>query len=609
MLPPCLPARNSDCPLVFPSKPGVARGSWLDVPLRIFLLTFLSFVFVGNGLVRAEITITRDIEYAHVGERSLKLDLYQPSGKALAPLIVFIHGGAWRGGSKSDMPLGKLVAQGFCVASVDYRLSPEAPFPAQIFDLKAAIRFLRANGGKYGIDGHQIAVAGASAGGHLAALVGVTNGEKDLEGTEGDALEASSDVQAIVSLFGASDLQTILSQSTPQGLSMRVPALKLLLGGSPEEKFELARQASPVAHVDASDPPLLLIHGDADPQMPYEQAVELQKAYEKANRTVQLVTIPGGKHGGGAFFDDQRSQIMAGFLRQAAQGPDPKQAAAKVAAAPAYADVPFGPWPHQLLDVYLPAKAETPAPVLIWFGGLWLPGKHPADVNRFLPEGIAVVAVQSRTLNDGVNEHANPPVAYPMQDALRAVQFVRSHAAQWHIDLRRIAVGGGSQGALPALFVGCAGERAQPGADDPVEHESTLVTCVAAYRSQPSIDPHRMQEWVPGVAWGAPALGCSFDESLRKYDELTPFIRAWSPDALVNKGAAPVYFENNWALTQPEGVTEADYKVHSPAWALGFQKLAQQAGAVCSVKYPDHPTEKYRDIWDFIVQSLKAPTP
>jgi acetyl esterase/lipase len=186
------------------------------------------------------------------------------------------------------------------------------------------------------------------------------------------------------------------------------------------------------------------------------------------------------------------------------------------------------------------------------------------------------------------------------------VQFSRLNAAKYNLDPERIAVGGGSQGALPALYVVCAEDRADPKAKDLVERVSTRVTCVAAYRSQPSIDPKRMQEWVPGVEWGAPALGCSFQESLKRREELLPIINKWSPDALLHKGTPPIYFENNWGLTKPESVGETDYKVHSPAWSLGFQKLADKAGVECHVKYPDHPTEKYEDIWDFVVKELKA---
>lgn len=272
---------------------------------------------------------------------------------------------------------------------------------------------------------------------------------------------------------------------------------------------------------------------------------------------------------------------------------------------PTATDVSYGPSAHQILDVYLPAQGDGPFPVLIWYGGIWEPSKHVPDLSRFHPAGIAVVGVETRTLKDGVQEKADPPVSYVMNDACRAVQFIRLNAAKWHLDPARIAVAGGSQGTLPALYVGCAGDRADRQAADPVERVSTGVTCVGAYRSQPTIDPKRMQEWVPGVKWGAPALGCSFEESLTRREELLPVIRKWSPDALLHAGAAPIYFENEWGLTRPENITEGNYTVHSPAWGLGFQKLAQAAGVVCYVKFPDHPTEGYQDIWDFLRRQLQ----
>ena len=276
---------------------------------------------------------------------------------------------------------------------------------------------------------------------------------------------------------------------------------------------------------------------------------------------------------------------------------------------PTHADVAYGPSPHQLMDIYVPPDGNGPFPVLIWYGGIWEPSKQVPDLNRFLPARCAVIGVETRTLTDGMNEKVKPPVSYVMNDACRALQFVRLNAAKWNLDPKRIAVAGGSQGTLPALYVACAGERANPKSSDPVERVSTKVTCVGAFRSQPSIDPQRMQDWVPGVKWGAPALGFSFEESLQRREELLPVIARWSPDHLLHKGTPPIYFENNWGLTQPETVSEMDYKVHSPAWALGFQKLGQQVGATVHVKYPDHPTEKYQDIWDFLVQQLNAAAP
>lgn len=269
------------------------------------------------------------------------------------------------------------------------------------------------------------------------------------------------------------------------------------------------------------------------------------------------------------------------------------------------ADVSYGPHEHQLLDLHVPADGKGPFPVLLWFGGLWKPAKS-APVQRFLPAGCAVVAVQTRVMQDAIDAKLSPPVSVCLLDACRAVQFVRLHAAEWNIDPERIAVGGGSQGALPALYVGCSADHADPKSQDPVERVSSKVRCVAAYRSQPSIDPKQMQDWVPGVKWGAPAFGCTFEESLLRRDEFLPLIRQWSPDALVNKDSAPIYFENEWGLTKPDDVTQVNYDVHSPRWGLGFQKIAQDRGATCYVKYLGKPTEKYADIWDFILQELRA---
>jgi acetyl esterase/lipase len=257
----------------------------------------------------------RAITFATAGETALKLDLYLPDSTP-AGLIVWVHGGAWRGGSRAGVDLKGLVAHGWAIASVDYRLSTVAQFPAQIHDIKAAIRFLHAHATEYNYPASRFVIAGSSAGAHLAALVGLTNGMAELEGTEGDFTKESSSVQAIIDLYGASNLTTILAQSTPHGVAMRAPALELLLGGQPGAKVELARLASPVFHVDASDPPLFMMHGDQDPQMPINQSHELQGAYEKLNLSVVFKVLHGSGHGGPAFTDEASLTLIDTFLRQ-----------------------------------------------------------------------------------------------------------------------------------------------------------------------------------------------------------------------------------------------------------------------------------------------------
>ena len=254
-----------------------------------------------------------DVAYATVDGKPLGLDLYLPAGVPAPALVVWVHGGAWRSGTKAKPPM-LFVEGGMAMASLDFRQSGEARFPANVHDIKAAIRFLRAKASQYGYRSDRIAIAGSSSGGHLAVLVGVSNGQKELEGTVGAYRDQSSDVAAIVDYFGASNLTTILAQSTPHGLSVRRPALELLLGALPDAEPRLAQLASPVTHVDRGDPPLLIFHGDQDPQMPINQSHELQGAYELQGLDAKFIVVHGAAHGGDAFYSPANVEHVAGFL-------------------------------------------------------------------------------------------------------------------------------------------------------------------------------------------------------------------------------------------------------------------------------------------------------
>ena len=261
----------------------------------------------------------RDIVYATVDGRDLALDLHWPAGQNEPPLLVWVHGGRWSAGTKAQVPQA-LLGSGFAVASLDFRQSTDARFPAQVHDIKAAIRFLRANAREFGYRAERIAIGGYSSGGHLAALVGVTSGNRELEGSVGGDLGESSAVQAILSVAGASNLTTILAQSTPFGLGVREPSLVQLLGALPDRATELARLASPVLHVDAGDPPLVLVHGDQDVQMPINQAHELVGAYEKHGLDVHFEVVHGGEHLGDAFYAPEHLEPTLAFLKNAIGG-------------------------------------------------------------------------------------------------------------------------------------------------------------------------------------------------------------------------------------------------------------------------------------------------
>lgn len=276
------------------------------------MLTSLA-IFTGQTLLAQ--SIIKDITYALTPEKELKLDLYLPDGSSNPYLVVWVHGGAWHSGSKENPPQD-LVKLGYAMASISYRRTPEAKFPALIHDIKAAVRFLRSHANQYGYRGDKITLWGSSAGGHLVALAGLTNNHEGLEGKIGNDLATSSEIQAVVDFFGPTDLTTILSQSTPHGLNVRTPALTLMFGKPLDQAAEELKLASPVYHVDAGDPPLFICHGDLDPQVPINQSIQLYGKFRELRLPVQLEYVHGGGHGGKQFSDPALLQKVDQFLKK-----------------------------------------------------------------------------------------------------------------------------------------------------------------------------------------------------------------------------------------------------------------------------------------------------
>jgi len=241
---------------------------------------------------QAKTVTIRDQVYAEGGGKSQSLDLYVPTdGPAKKPLVIWVHGGGWRQGSKEGGPTLPLLRAGFAVASINYRLSQEALFPAQIEDCKAAVRWLRANADKYGLDKTKFGAWGGSAGGHLVALLGTSGGVKELEGKLGNAGE-SSRVQAVCDFYGPIDFE-----STSLGSASGKDAIAFLLGGPVETKRDLAAMANPIKYIDRADPPFLICHGDKDVVVPDIQSKMLNEALQKAGVSSELVIVPGGSHG------------------------------------------------------------------------------------------------------------------------------------------------------------------------------------------------------------------------------------------------------------------------------------------------------------------------
>ena len=244
----------------------------------------------------------RDLEYANVGGKPLRLDLYLPEkSPGPLPLIVWIHGGAWSAGSKNGTPALPQTARGYAVASIDYRLSQEAIFPAQIHDCKAAIRWLRAHAKEYNINPDRIGVWGSSAGGHLVALLGTSGDVKELEGTEGN-LDQSSRAQAVCDWFGPTDFLQMAAHSLPDSKiehdAANSPESRLVGGALQENKEKVAR-ANPITYVSKDDPPFLIMHGDKDNLVPHHQSELLRDALKKAGVDVTFKTVEGAGHGFG----------------------------------------------------------------------------------------------------------------------------------------------------------------------------------------------------------------------------------------------------------------------------------------------------------------------
>lgn len=271
--------------------------------------------------IQEHANVHRNLEYARVDDKPLLLDLYVPRDVKHPPLLVWIHGGGWRSGDKGRggilVPLG--LQNGYACASINYRLSGEATFPAQIHDCKAAIRWLRAHAKEYGYDATRIGVGGSSAGGHLVALLGTSGGDKALEGTVGKHADQSSRVQAVVDMWGPTDFLQMDAHALPTARfkhnDPRSPE-SLLLGGPVLENKDKVAQANPITYIDKQDPPFLIIHGSQDPLVPVHQSHLLEAALKQAKVPVQLNVVEGAGHGGREFNTPATNGQIVKFLDQ-----------------------------------------------------------------------------------------------------------------------------------------------------------------------------------------------------------------------------------------------------------------------------------------------------
>jgi acetyl esterase/lipase len=289
----------------------VIKTRSLHAIVALFMM-FASIVFAQNPQgssapqIPEGVELFRDIIYAKAGDIPLMLDIYIPKGtKDPLPLIVWISGANWSG-NRFPYPAVRAVSRGYVVACIGYRSIDSAAWPAQIYDCKAAVRFLKANAEKYYIDPKRVGAGGPSAGGHLAAMLGTSGDVKDLEGDLGNS-EQSSRVQAVCDFFGWTDLNPDILRDVAEKLVASKQISKIgdtldnpiakLLGGRISENREKAAQASPITHVTKDDPPFLIMHGDMDTLVPLSQSERLEKALKDAGVEAKLVVVKGAGHG------------------------------------------------------------------------------------------------------------------------------------------------------------------------------------------------------------------------------------------------------------------------------------------------------------------------
>ena len=268
----------------------------------------IAFLTVSSAYAFQEPAVARDVVYYNSGGTPLTMDIYYPKADGgRVPAVLYIHGGGWYSGDKTSgtglVDIPELVNRGYLVAAVNYRLAPRYEFPAQIEDLKHAVRFLRANAATYGLDPAHIGVFGDSAGGHLAALLGVTDDNYGFDGVL-SGIEPSTRVQAVVDMFGPADLTLKFERD-------RSLLIEHVFGTSDPED-EIIRRASPVTHVSSDDSPFLIIHGDKDDQVLLSQSEELYRKLVESGVPTELIVVKNSGHDFtpiGGDIDPSRSEI------------------------------------------------------------------------------------------------------------------------------------------------------------------------------------------------------------------------------------------------------------------------------------------------------------
>jgi acetyl esterase/lipase len=289
--------------------------------------------------------------------------------------------------------------------------------------------------------------------------------------------------------------------------------------------------------------------------------------------------------------------------------PKAKKAAKAAAKAPAgpkptQANVAYGTHPKQVLDFWK-APGSQPTPLLFYIhGGGWVAGTKAINAKPYLDAGISVVSIEYRFIGDAVAAGIKPPVSWPLHDAARALQFVRSKATEWNIDKQRIGASGGSAGACSSLWLAFHPDMADPKSSDPVARESTRLFCAAVNGPQTSLDPKQMREWMPNSTYGGHAFGFkNFQSFFEGRDTILPWIKEYSPYELVTSDDPPVY--QFFGAAPAMGQNQKD-PTHSANFGVKLQEKCRSVGVACDVVYPGASGVKYRNTTEYLIATLKA---
>lgn len=313
--------------------------------------------------------------------------------------------------------------------------------------------------------------------------------------------------------------------------------------------------------------------------------------------------------------------LAIGNISAAEKATTEPQASLSRLPAPTEKDVPYGTHERQVLDFWK-AESDKPTPLLFFIhGGGWMGGDKTRiekfyDIEKLLTNGISVVSIHYRYVSQAHAAGIRPPVQAPLHDAARALQFVRSKAAEWHLDKERIAASGGSAGACSSLWLAFHDDMADPQSSDPVARESTRLWCATVSGAQTTLDPAEMKEWTPNSRYGSHAFGIfkqvngkeaqDFETFLAKREEILPWINEYSPYALVTADDPPVHLV--YSAPPALGQEQKD-PTHTANFGVKLQEKCRAQGVSCELVHPGAPDVAHATSLEYLIAMLKGPRP